>query len=134
MLKVTKSAAHSPTVSLTLLPNVSVNVKHNASQINSTLLLNLMAKTYPYLKYNLPLVALRIAVYAPVVIASSTANFIAESLDKFRDKVDKMLPQGYTEEWVEWDQLPKRNQEAIEYIAQKRDTTKERILIQTVKP
>jgi hypothetical protein len=91
-------------------------------------------KTYPYLKYNLPLVALRIVVYAPVVIASSTANFIAESLDKFRDKVDEMLPQGYTEEWVEWDKLPKRNQEAIETIAKRRDTTRERIMIQTVRP
>jgi hypothetical protein len=30
--------------------------------------------------------------------------------------------------------LPKRNQEAIEQLAKARDTTKERILIQTVKP
>jgi len=93
-----------------------------------------MAKTYPYLKYNLPLVALRIAVFAPLKIASGAANLIAESLEKFSDKVDKMLPQCYTEEWVEWDQLPKRNQEAIEQIAKRRDTTKERIMIQTVKP
>jgi hypothetical protein len=93
-----------------------------------------MAKTYPYLKYNLPLVALRIVVFAPISIASGAANLIAESLEKFSDKVDKMLPQCYTEEWVEWDQLPKRNQEAIEQIAKRRDTTKERILIQTVKP
>jgi len=93
-----------------------------------------MAKTYPYLKYNLPLVALRIVVFAPISIVSGAANLIAESLEKFSDKVDKMLPQCYTEEWVEWDQLPKRNQEAIEQIAKRRDTTKERILIQTVKP
>jgi hypothetical protein len=93
-----------------------------------------MAKTYPYLKYNLPLVVLRIAVFAPISIASGAANLIAESLEKFSDKVDKMLPQCYTEEWVEWDQLPKRNQQAIEQIAKRRDTTKERIMIQTVKP
>jgi hypothetical protein len=45
-----------------------------------------------------------------------------------------LLPQAYVEKQVEWDQLPKRNQEAIEELAKKRDTTKERILIQTVKP
>jgi hypothetical protein len=49
-------------------------------------------------------------------------------------KIDKFLPSPYIEKQVEWDQLPKRNQEAIEYLAKKRDTTKERILIQTVKP
>ena len=55
-------------------------------------------------------------------------------MDKLYDKMDKVLPQAYVEKQVEWDQLPKRNQEAIEYLAKKRDTTKERILIQTVKP
>jgi len=91
-------------------------------------------KTYPYLKYKTHLVVLRITILAPIHLTFVAANFIAESLEKLRDKLDRALPECYTEEWVEWDQLPKRNQEAIEYIAQKRDTVKERILIQTVKP
>ncbi len=93
-----------------------------------------MAKTYPYLKYNLPLVALRIVVLGPFAIAQATAELISNSLDKVCHKIDKFLPSPYVEKHVEWDQLPKRNQQAIEQIAKRRDTTKERILIQTVKP
>jgi hypothetical protein len=93
-----------------------------------------MTKTYPYLKYIPHFVALRIVVLGPFALAQEVAEFVSNSLDKVCHKIDKLLPVPYVEKNVEWDQLPKRNQEAIEYIAQKRDTTKERILIQTVKP
>jgi len=91
-------------------------------------------KTYPYLKYIPHLVAIRLIVFTPFAIAQATAEFISNSMDKLYHKMDKLLPVPYIEKRVEWDQLPKRNQEAIEYLAKKRDTTKERILIQTVKP
>ena len=91
-------------------------------------------KTYPYLKYIPHLVAIRLIVLTPFAIAQATAEFISNSLDKVCHKIDKFLPSPYIEKQVEWDQLPKRNQEATEYLAKKRDTTKERILIQTVKP
>jgi hypothetical protein len=92
-----------------------------------------MTKTYPYLKYIPHFVVLRIVVLGPFVIAQETAEFISNSLDKFTHKLDKFLPSPYVEKNVEWHQLPKRNQEAIEYLAQKRNTTKERIMVQTVK-
>lgn len=91
-------------------------------------------KTYPYLKYIPHFVALRIVVLGPFALAQEVAEFVSNSLDKVCHKIDKLLPSPYIEKNVEWDQLPKRNQEAIEYIAKKRDTTKERIMIQTVKP
>ncbi len=91
-------------------------------------------KTYPYLKYIPHFVAIRLIVLGPVAIAHATAEFICNSLEKFMYKLDEFLPPPYIEKRVEWDQLPKRNQKAIEQLAQKRDTTKERILIQTVKP
>jgi len=90
-------------------------------------------KTYPYLKYIPHLVAIRLIVFTPFAIAQATAEFISNSMDKLYHKMDKLLPVPYIEKRVEWDQLPKRNQEAIEYLAKKRDTTRERILIQTVK-
>ncbi len=93
-----------------------------------------VTKTYPYLKFFPHLVALRLIVFTPFAIAQATAEFISNSMDKLYYKMDKLLPLPYVEKQVEWDQLPKRNQEAIEYLAKKRDTTKERILIQTVKP
>jgi phosphohistidine phosphatase SixA len=91
-------------------------------------------KTYPYIKYIPHLVAIRLIVLSPFAIAQATAEFISNSLDKLCHKIDKVLPEPYIEKQVEWDQLPKRNQQAIEQLAQKRNTTKERILIQTVKP
>jgi len=91
-------------------------------------------KTYPYIKYIPHFVAIRLIVLGPFAIAQATAEFISNSLDKLFHKIDKFLPEPYIEKQVEWDQLPKRNQKAIEQIAQKRNTTKERILIQTVKP
>ncbi len=93
-----------------------------------------MVKTYPYLKYIPHFVAIRLIVLGPFVIAQATAEFISDSLDKVCHGIDKFLPLPYIEKEVEWDQLPKRNQKAIEYLAKKRDTTKEQILIQTVKP
>jgi hypothetical protein len=91
-------------------------------------------KTYPYLKYIPHFVAIRLIVLGPFAIAQATAEFISNSLDKVCHKIDKFLPSPYVEKQVEWDQLPKRNQQAIEQLAKARDTTKERILIQTVKP
>ena len=91
-------------------------------------------KTYPYIKYIPHFVALRLIVFTPFAIAQATAEFVSNSLDKLYHKMDKLLPLPYVEKQVEWDQLPKRNQEAIEQLAKARDTTKERILIQTVKP
>jgi hypothetical protein len=91
-------------------------------------------KTYPYIKYIPHWFALRFITFAPLAVVQSTVDFISISLDKLYDKMDKVLPQAYVEKQVEWDQLPKRNQEAIEQLAKARDTTKERILIQTVKP
>lgn len=93
-----------------------------------------MAKTYPYLKYIPHFVAVRLIVLGPFVIAQATAEFVSNFLDKVCYKIDKFLPLPYIEKQVEWEQLPKRNQKAIEYLAKKRDTTKEQILIQTVKP
>ena len=91
-------------------------------------------KTYPYIKYIPHWFALRFIIFAPLAVVQSTVDFISISLDKLYDKMDKVLPQAYVEKQVEWDQLPKRNQQAIEQLAKARDTTKERILIQTVKP
>jgi hypothetical protein len=93
-----------------------------------------MAKTYPYLKYIPHLVAIRLIVLGPFAIAQATAELVSNYLDKICHKIDKFLPLPYIEKEVEWDQLPKRNQEAIEKLAKARDTTKEQILIQTVKP
>ena len=91
-------------------------------------------KTYPYLKYIPHFVALRIVVLGPFALAQETAEFISNSLDKVCHKIDEFLPVPYIEKEVEWDQLPKRNQTAIEELARARDTTKERIMIQTVRP
>jgi hypothetical protein len=91
-------------------------------------------KTYPYLKYIPHLVVLRLVAFTPFAIAQATAEFISNSLEKFMYKLDEFLPPPYIEKQVEWSQLPKRNQEAIEQLAKARDTTKERILFQTVKP
>jgi hypothetical protein len=91
-------------------------------------------KTYPYIKYIPHFVILRFIVLAPFAIAQETAKFISNSLDEVCHKIDKFIPSHYVEKQVEWDQLPKLYQEAIEQLAQKRNTTKERILIQTVKP
>ena len=91
-------------------------------------------KTYPYLKYIPHFVAIRLIVLGPVAIAHATAEFISNSMDKLYHKMDKLLPLPYIEKQVEWSQLPKRNQKAIEQLAKARDTTKERILFQTVKP
>ncbi len=96
--------------------------------------MTVMAKTYPYLKYIPHLVAIRLIVLGPFAIAQATAEFVSNSLGKVCHRIDKFLPSPYIEKQVEWEQLPKRNQEAIEYLAKKRDTTKEQILIQTVKP
>ena len=93
-----------------------------------------MTKTYPYIKYIPHWYVLRLVVCVPFGIAWYISNFLAEKLEKFGDVLDDVLPQAYVEKHVEWDQLPKRNQEAIEQLAKARDTTKERILIQTVKP
>ncbi len=91
-------------------------------------------KTYPYLKYIPHFVALRLIVFTPFAVAQVVAEFIYNSMDKLYHKMDELLPLPYVEKHVEWDQLPKRNQKAIEQLAKARDTTKERILIQTVKP
>ncbi len=91
-------------------------------------------KKYPYLKYIPHLVALRLIAFTPFAIAQATAEFIHNSMDKLYHKMDKLLPIPYVEKQVEWDELPRRNQEAIEQLAKARDTTKERILFQTVKP
>jgi hypothetical protein len=91
-------------------------------------------KTYPYLKYFPHFVIIRLIVLGPFAIAQATAEFISDSLDKVCHKIDKFLPSPYVEKQVEWDQLPKRNQKAIEQLAKVRNTTKELILIQTVKP
>jgi hypothetical protein len=90
-------------------------------------------KTYPYIKYIPHLLILRIIVLGPFVVTQATAEFISNFLDKSARKIATFLPEAYIEKRVEWDQLPKRNQEAIEQLAKARDTTKERILIQTVK-
>ena len=91
-------------------------------------------KTYPYLKYIPHFVAIRLIVLGPVAITHATAEFISNSLEKFMYKLDEFLPPPYVEKQVEWNELPRRNQKAIEQLAKARDTTKERILIQTVKP
>ena len=91
-------------------------------------------KTYPYIKYIPHWFVLRLVVCAPFGIAWYICNFLAEKLEKFGDVLDDVLPQAYVEKHVEWDQLPKHRQEAIEKLAKARDTTKERILFQTVKP
>ena len=93
-----------------------------------------MTKTYPYLKYIPHFVAIRLIVLGPFAIAQATAEFISNSLDKFTHKLDEFLPPPYVKKQVEWDQLPKRNQEEIEQLAKARNTTKERIFSQTVKP
>ena len=90
-------------------------------------------KTYPYIKYIPHLLVLRIIVLGPFVVTQAIAKFISDFLDRFARKLATFLPEPYIEKRVEWDQLPKRNQEAIENLAKKRDTTKKRIFIQTVK-
>lgn len=91
-------------------------------------------KTYPYIKYIPHLLILRIIVLGPFVVTQAAAEFISKFLDKFARKLATFLPESYIEKQVEWDQLPKRNQQAIKELARVRNTTKERILIQTVKP
>ena len=91
-------------------------------------------KTYPYLKYIPHFVILRVIVVGPFAFAWYVSNFISESLEKITDKLNDMIPVPYIQKWVEFDKLPHSRQKEIERIAKARDTTKERILIQTVKP
>jgi len=90
-------------------------------------------KTYPYIKYIPHWFALRIIVLGPFVVTLATIEFISNFLDKSARKIATFLPDAYIEKRVEWDQLPKRKQKEIEQLDQKMNTTKERILIQTVK-
>lgn len=91
-------------------------------------------KKYPYIQYIPHWVILRLVVCFPFAIAWYICNFLAEKLEKFGNILEDVLPQTYVEKYVEWDKLPKRNQEAIESIAKNRGTTKEQILIRTVTP
>jgi hypothetical protein len=90
-----------------------------------------MTKTYPYIKYIPHLVVLRVIVVGPFFVVQKTAEFISNSLEKFMWKLDNALPEHYVEKWVEWEQLPLKNQKAIEQIAQKRKTDKENLKLIT---
>jgi hypothetical protein len=91
-----------------------------------------MIKTYPYDKPIPHFFALRLVVCSPVFLVYHIFNFIATKLERVCIKLDNIIPDAYEKKFVEWDQLPKHQQEAIERLAKARDTTKERILFQTV--
>ncbi len=90
-----------------------------------------MTKKYPYSKPIPHWFVLRILIVSPFALLYFIAQFITERLEKFGKVLDKVIPDAYKEEWVEWDQLPQREQKEIERLAKHRDTIKERILFQT---
>jgi hypothetical protein len=90
-----------------------------------------MTKTYPYIKYIPHLLVLRVIVVGPFFVAQKTTEFVSNYLEKFLWKLEDILPECYVEKWVEWEQLPLKNQRAIEQIAEKRKTTKENLKLMT---
>ena len=89
--------------------------------------------TYPHYRCIPHFFILRLIVVSPFAIIYFISRFITEKLERFSDTLERVLPDAYTQEWVEFDKLPRSRQREIERIARARDTAKERITFQTMK-
>ncbi len=88
-------------------------------------------KTYPYYKTIPHWFVLRLIVVFPFAVVYFISKFITETLEKFSYTLERILPEAYTEERVEFDKLPKYRQKEIERSVSYHKELKNRLLSQT---
>lgn len=77
-------------------------------------------KLYSHIEYTWHLLILRVILCSPFVFIKGISDIISTASEKVYWKLDKVLPVCYTETKVEFDQLSKGEQEAIQRVAKAR--------------
>lgn len=92
-----------------------------------------MTKKYHKYTYNIPVCALRVIVLGPFALTSYIVDKLNDLLKNVTWFISDRLPNPSTAEYVEWEQLSKRQQKKVLKDEQKIKEIRDRVKYQTQK-